>query len=220
MKYIILFTILGSGLIALGTRLGNLGWLLLWLGADFLIVAAAYATLGDRIFGKRSDGQLSTLSLIGLLPYLLFCWGIWHLQRLFVKEDCYNYVAPGLWMGRRCLVGELPENISLIVDLTAEFPEPKALIEGKEYICLPTLDAHVPDEDEFRDLVKKIAACEGNVYIHCAIGHGRSATVTAAVLIAKGLAKDAKEAEAMLKKARPWIKLNYTQRELLARTVV
>lgn len=221
MKYIVLFIILGTGLLTLGEQLGGFGWLLAWLGLDFLIVAAAYLKLGYKIFGKRStDGQLGLPSVILLFPYLLFCWGFWHLQRRFLREDCYNYIAPGLWMGRRAFVDELPADISLLVDLTAEFPEPKGALEGKDYLCLPTLDAHVPDEGEFRALVQKIADWPGNVYIHCAIGHGRSATVAAAVLMARGLATNAQEAEAMLKKARPWIKLNQAQRQLLETVVL
>ncbi|WP_254564006.1 dual specificity protein phosphatase family protein [Oscillatoria sp. HE19RPO] len=216
MKYIFLFVILGTGLLTLGEQLGGFGWLFAWLGVDFLIVAAAYLKLGYKIFGKRStDGQLAIPSVVLLFPYLLFCWGFWHLQRRFLQEDCYNYIAPGLWMGRRAFVDELPADISLLVDLTAEFPEPKAALVGKDYLCLPTLDAHVPDEEEFRALVQKIADWPGNVYIHCAIGHGRSATVAAAVLMTQGLATNAQEAEAMLKKARPWIKLNQAQRKLL-----
>jgi protein-tyrosine phosphatase len=219
MKYITLFVILGTCLTVLGIFLGFPGLLLFWLGLDFLIVAVAYAARNSGIFGKGESGQLSWGPSLLLLPYLLFTWLIWHGQRLLLREDAYNYIAPGLWMGRRLLGGELPADIQLIVDLTAEFPEPQSVIRGKDYICLPTLDANVPNLEAFRDLVKTIANCDGNVYIHCAIGHGRSATVAAAVLLEKGLAQDVQSAENWLKKARPWIKLNSAQRSLLERAI-
>lgn len=49
------------------------------------------------------------------------------------------------------------------------------------------------------------------VYIHCAHGHGRSATVMAAAFIASGLAKDAVEAVDIMRRERPRVRLNKRQ---------
>ncbi len=99
-------------------------------------------------------GKISTLSLIILLPYLLITWIIWHIQRSISTEDCCNEIADGIWLGRRAFKDELPENISLLVDLTAEFTEPDNIIRGKTYICIPTLDTSVPDEQVFDELIQ------------------------------------------------------------------
>jgi len=112
---------------------------------------------------------------------------IWHIQRLISQEDCGNEIAPGIWILRRAFVNELPNNISLIIALTAEFSEPPNAISGKTYICIPTLDTSVPPERVFQKLIHTICSWNGNVYIHCALGHGRSASVAAGVLLAKGL---------------------------------
>ena len=53
------------------------------------------------------------------------------------------------------------------------------------------------------------------VLIHCAHGHGRSATVLAAILIANGQAASIAEAEAIMKKARPRVRLNTRQKATL-----
>jgi protein-tyrosine phosphatase len=217
MRYAVVFSILGLCLILLAAQLGGPGWLLVWPAVSFLALALAYAGLGSRVFGKRPDGTRAWWAFGLLLPYLALAWLVWHLKRLFSKEPCWNEVGPGLWLGRRALPHELPADVTLVVDLTAEFPAPRRLAPGRTYLCVPTLDAHVPDEKAFRDLVGHIAAWPGNVYIHCALGHGRSATVAAAVLIARGLARDPRQAEELLRLARPGVRLMKPQRALLAR---
>ena len=196
---------------------GGLHYLWIWPGLSFLAVACAYFGLGPRVFGKRSDGTIASLALLALLPYFLFTWGIWHLARLFIKEDCYNRVVPGLYLGRRPLAHELPGNINAVVDLTAEFPEPKGVRNGRDYICAPTLDASVPVDGHFLELVERVTRLDGPTYVHCAQGHGRSGTLVAALLLARGTAKSVDEAIATVRKARPGVRLNAQQRALLAR---
>ncbi|MBD1836928.1 dual specificity protein phosphatase family protein [Coleofasciculus sp. FACHB-64] len=220
MKYSFIFFLSGIYLIMLGLRLGNARWLILWTGVSFIAVGAAYGWLGAKVFGKRSDGTMGWLNICLLMPYLLLTWITWHLQRLIEKEECCNEIAPGIWLGRRVFLNEFPDNISLIVDLTAEFPEPKNVISGRAYICVPTLDASVPDYQVFQKLIDKICAWQGNIYIHCALGHGRSATVVAATLVAKGLVNNANQAEALIKNKRSGIEFSKAQRDLLKRLTI
>ena len=217
MKYAIIFFIFGIYLIILGFRFSNAGWLLLWFGANFVVVGAAYGWLGAKAFGKRSSGKIAGWALCLLLPYLLLNWTLWHIQRLITKSECCNKIAPNIWIGRRAFANELPDNISLIVDLTAELTEPPDLISGKTYICVPTLDASVPSDEVFQELIGTISSWQGNIYIHCALGHGRSATVAAAILISQGVVDNANQAEKLLKKARPGISFSTAQRQLLER---
>jgi protein-tyrosine phosphatase len=128
------------------------------------------------------------------------------------REDCYNEVAPGIFVGRRPLPGELPPEISLLVDLTAEFPEHPLVRAGREYLAMPMLDAGVASEAAFRKLVQQIASCSGQVYIHCAQGHGRTGTVAAAVLVEQGLAATPQAAIEMLQRVRPKLSLAKNQR--------
>jgi protein-tyrosine phosphatase len=194
-------------------------WLLLWPALSFGLVAAAYAGAGPRVFGKRPDGRLAPWAVLLLLPYLALTWSLWHLVRLVSRESCCHEIIPGVWLGRRALGHELPAGIGLIVDLTAEFPRAAAATAGREYVCLPTLDATAPGEAAFRELVQRLNAWPGPVYVHCAIGHGRSATVVAGLLLARGLAADARQAEAAVRKVRPGVRLNRAQRALLDRAV-
>jgi protein-tyrosine phosphatase len=218
--YAVVFILLGIELIAAGVFLGGPGWLLCWPGGSFLLVAAAYAGLGPRVFGKRRDGRLAWWAVLLLLPYLGLTWLVWHAQRRLSREPCCHAAAPGLWLGRRAYGHELPPEVSLVVDLTAEFAEPRGVRRGRTYLCVPILDGTATDEKTFRDLIGQIVAWPGGVYIHCAMGHGRSATLAAAVLLARGLAGTAGEAEQLLRRARPGVRLKPAQRTLLAAVAV
>lgn len=154
----------------------------------------------------------SLAAVVPLLPYLASTWLVWWLQRLVVREDCWNEVAPGLYLGRRAWVHELPAGVDLVVDLTAEFREPVAVRAGRAYRCVPTLDAPSPPVEVLRSLAAEIAAWPGKAYLHGAAGHGQSAVVAASVMITRGLASTVEEAEAALRRARPGVVMRHGQR--------
>jgi protein-tyrosine phosphatase len=217
MKYAVVFSLFALYLLALAILVGGWAWLLLWPTLSFGLVGAGYAGLGPRVFGKRPDGRLAAWAVLILLPYLLLTWGLWHLWRYLSREPACHEVIPGLWLGRRPLPHELPPGTDLVVDLTAEFRAAPGLKAGRTYVCLPTLDALVPSENELRALVERVAAWPGVAYVHCAAGHGRSALVAAAVLLARGRAGDVREAIRALREARPRARVKGAQRRLLDR---
>jgi protein-tyrosine phosphatase len=214
-KYTLLFTLMGLGQLYLGVQAGYAGFLWLWSGVSFLLVAAGYGGLGAKIFGKRPDGTLCWWNVVLLLPYLLLTWSLWHLQRWLSREPCHHQVTPNLWLGRRALRHELPDGVDLIIDLTAEFAFSRDGKSGRDYVCIPTLDSSVPIRSEFERALQAVLDCKGGVYIHCANGHGRSATLVLAVLVANRSLESLEEAEAFLKQIRPGIGLHPQQRRLL-----
>ncbi|HBK64951.1 MAG TPA: hypothetical protein DD000_15905 [Cyanobacteria bacterium UBA11166] len=217
MKYAAIFSILGVSLILLGCKLEIIGWLFFWSGISFSIVGCGYGGLGAKVFGKKSNGSISKLSLSLLLPYLLLTWIVWHIQRWISQSSACHQIIPGIWLGRRPFLPELPDNIDLIIDLTSEFVEPYNVIARKTYICIPTLDNSVPPDSSFQKLIEIILSWQGNIYIHCALGYGRSATVVAGILLAKGLVDNLDEAEKFIEAKRPGIKLSQEQKSLLKR---
>jgi protein-tyrosine phosphatase len=220
MRHVVVYSIVGISLASAGAWLGGAGWLLLWPAFSYLLIAAAYARLGPRVCGKRPDGGMAWWAVLLLLPFLLATWFGWRVIRHFTREACCHEVAPGVWVGRRPLPGDLPSDATLIIDLTAEFPVRKAVRHGRTYLCVPTLDATAPDAAALREAVETAAAWPGPVYIHCALGHARSATAAAAVLIRRGLAADADEAVARLQRARPRVRLEKPQQRLLEQMAV
>jgi protein-tyrosine phosphatase len=213
----ILFLLFAAYLAAVAYFLGGWGWLLAWPALSFAVVAAGYAGLGPRVFGKRDDGRLGVICCVVLLPYLALTWLAWHLRRLVSRQPCCHEVVPGLWLGRRPLVREIPAGVELLVDLTAEFWPARGVREGRTYVTLPTLDADSPDEARLRAFIERVATHPGPVYVHCALGHGRSALLVAAVLLKRGLATDEIEAVRILRSIRPGVRLTGRQRRLLRR---
>jgi protein-tyrosine phosphatase len=212
MRYSITFTVLAAVLLIDAALMGSWAWLLAWAAMSFLIVAIAYAGAGPRLLGKRTDGSIAPWALLLHLPYFLLTWGVWHTQRRSSRAAAVHEVAPGLWVGRRLLPHELPAGVTLVVDLTGEFRELAGVRTGRTYVCLPTLDAMAPRPDELRRAVDIAAKWDGPVFMHCALGHGRTGMLAAAVLVARGVSPDVKSAIELLRAARPGIRLNPAQR--------
>jgi protein-tyrosine phosphatase len=215
MLYSIVFAVLSAYLVVAAAVLGGWAWLLLWPALSCAGFSIAYAGLGHRLFAKTPAGRLPWWTVLSLLPMLLLLWGVWFGVCLLSREPACHEIVPGLWLGRRLFAHELPPGVVLVVDLATEFPAPRRIQQGREYISLPTLDGSVPDEELFQVVLARIAVLEGAVYVHCAQGHGRSALLAAAVLLRRGLVADVAEAEKMLRAARPGVRLNPAQRRFL-----
>ncbi len=215
MRNALTLLLVGIGQGALAALYPRAAWLLLWSGASFCVVATAYAFQKPGVLGKRLDGTMAWGICALLLPYLLLTWLLWYGQTRFSGENVCDEVTPGLWLGRRGAASELPPGLTLVVDLTSEFPEPRSLRTTFTYLCLPTLDNAAPERERFSEVVRKIAEWEGEAYVHCALGHGRSALVAAAVLMAQELADSPERALAMVAQARPGVRLNRIQQAFL-----
>jgi hypothetical protein len=191
--------------------------LLLWAIVAFSLVGISFVGKGVQVFGKRADGTMSVFSRIILLPYLLFAWGIWWVKLLFIREATCHEIVPNLFLGRRPRTEkELPSQTQMVVDLTSEFSESKTICTSCTYRCLPMPDGYIPhDKAAFSNLVDEIAAFSGCVYVHCAVGRGRSALVVAAVLLRRGVVKTPDAAIDFVTQKRPVVRLNAEQRRFL-----
>jgi hypothetical protein len=205
-----LLILLGTILIAMG--IVERGWVLLlvWPGANFLVLGIAHATGTHGLFGKRQDGSLPLWSWIVFLPLILYTTLVWNLIRLFLREPAHHKITNDLIIGRRLLPGELDGEFENYIDLTAEFPEPPAIGCKSSYQCFPILDGAAPDVKNLTHAIERLRP--GRTFIHCAQGHGRTGLFALAILIKRGLVRDVDEGLNMLRKIRPGISLNKQQR--------
>jgi protein-tyrosine phosphatase len=214
------FLLLGLMLGLYAATQGGYFYWLLWPAVSLVAAGLAYLWLGPALFGKTPKGTRRLASRVLLMPYCGANWFGWRLLRFVVKEDVWNEAAPKLYIGRRAYDHELPADVGLIVDLTAEFIEPAAVRTKRAYRSFPILDAHVPRRDEeVLALAQELATVDDAVYIHCAEGHGRAAMIVALVLVARGAASDAQSALAHIKTVRPKTNLRPHQRAALERWI-
>lgn len=207
------FISLGGILIYLGITQGGVSILAAWLGGSFFLTGLGHLWIGPQIYGKDETGQIPLWSKIMHLPFFLYTLGIWHIIRYISKENVYDQITENIIIGRRLLKKECPAGIMNYVDLTAEFTEPKPLVEDINYISLPIFERGIPCIDEFEKALNKVT--NKTTYIHCAYGHGRAVIFTIVLLVKTGKAKNFKEAFGLLKKCRPAIKLNTRQRKFV-----
>ena len=200
---------LGSGYFCAALLLAGLGagyqswaWLLLWPALSLSLVAMAYWFAGPAVFQKL-NGRQSWPARILLAPYVLGAWiSYWCFTR---GRPASHQVEPGLFLGRMPRAGELNQlTNTAVLDLTAEFsasPSSQSLI----YFNVPLLDLTVPDTAELRAALEFIdqQIKTGPVYVHCALGRSRSATVVAAWLVRVKRVATADDALHHLKGIRP-----------------
>lgn len=214
MKYGFLFSAVAGLLALVAFRDGGWSVLALWPSLSFGAVAAAYFKLGPGVFGKSTHGRLAIPNQLLLLPYLACLWSVWHGMRFIKRESALDQLTESLFIGRRLLGHELPERIDHVIDLTCEFSEPEAL-RLKSYRSLQILDAYAPPVETLQQWVSQITELSGNIYIHCAEGHGRTGLIAAALLLSTGQAQSLAEAIRFIQTRRPLVRLNRHQQATL-----
>ena len=222
MKYAIAFSVLAAGLLALaGSPASPVGRLLLLACAIASAgLALAYALRRTGLLGKRADGSLAPLAWLVFWPYLLTNFAsLWLYRRLSREEPC-SEIVPGRFLGGRPLrmdrAGFEERAIASTLDVTAEFPEVGYARAGA-YLCVPLLDTLPPTREQLCLAAEWIGQrmAKAPVLVHCALGHGRSASVVAAYLLSAGHASTAGEALALLLARRPGVGLHDAQRRAL-----
>ncbi len=181
-------------------------------------VALGYGVLGSRVFGK-SGARMAAWSWLLYWPYFVLNYLSLWLFRRASKENPVDEIVPGLWLGCRLWPSDekkLP-TVLTVLDLTAEFSEVAFLQMAPHYLCVPVLDTTAPNFEELKRGVEFLMThhAQGTVYVHCALGHGRSATFVMAYLLASGHAKTIEEALSHLRKIRPGVDLHASQCSLL-----
>ena len=174
----------------------------------------AYLFNEPRIFGKRPNGQLGPIRAVVLVPFLAMTSVVWHCSRILSREPAVEQLTDEAWLGRRLIGAELPNTVSIVLDLTAEFHEPLVKIGSvRNYLSLPILDGSTLEPDKIRQALTTMDHLEGVIFIHCAQGHGRTALVAACWLLHSGRANSAEEAIGIVLRARPGARLAPCQKE-------
>jgi protein-tyrosine phosphatase len=189
-------------------------WILLWPAAVMIAVAIVYLAGAPRALGKRPDGTIAWWAWLAWAPLFGYMRLMHELARSLTNEPVANEVASGIWVGRRPRLHELPPGIAIVIDLCAELTSADGVAEGRTYLAIPALDATAPTPAQIARAVDAVLAANGAAFIHCAFGHGRSATVAAAVLVRRGDATLA-DVEQKMQAHRPRIGLNAYQLDAL-----
>jgi hypothetical protein len=192
---------------AMAAMIGGVGLILAWPAFALAGVALAYAVSWRGMFGKRR-GRLPVWSLVVFGPRLLGLRIAWWIQSR--ARTPWSQLLPNLWIGRRpggareC--AQIKQHgVTVTLDLTAELSETRAL-RDEGYHNLPVLDLTLPDLPTLQRAIEIIDAASrdgGVVYLHCALGYGRTAVVAAAYLLSSGRAATVEQAAEQVRACRP-----------------
>ena len=200
----------GLALAAVGGWRAPWGLVLLWPALSLLLVATGYLATWPGVFGKR-NGRLSAAARVALGPYLWSHW-IWR-QKDWQFSEPFHQIMPGLRLGRmlsnREAQQQIDTGVTAVLDLTCEHDETKRFRRLPGYHNIQVLDLTLPAMNVMDEAVRFVRdqMDDGEVFLHCAIGHGRSAIVATAVLMVSDESLDVDEACHHVKTLRPRAKL-------------
>ena len=236
MRFSLAFGFTGLVLATLAIRLAGqatgLWWLLVGVEVYFVLCLLSLAAVyGFRQAGARVEAFLrkpgwAPVARAILLPYLILGGITLFIARWFDREGLLNQVAPGLYVGRLPFPFELDRlrevGVGAILNLCWEFPRLSGTDREPDIKTahVPILDGEPPSDVQFSEAVQWIARWHGEgrpALIHCAQGHGRTATISAAALVRLGLASDVVQALAIIQAVRPLARPSRLQRAALVR---
>ena len=187
----------------------------------FLGVSVANGWAGPKAFLKRRDGRLHPLSYFVFWPYHLMNSLSLLGFRLTAGNKAYSQIDTNLYLGcrlsRRDRGAIEALGVGGVLDLTCEFGEVGFLRKLPAYRCIPVLDTCAPSLEQLKEGVAWIQSQVAlhPVYVHCALGRGRSATFVAGCLLLAHKVASAEEAIHVVNAARGGVGLSRSQRQAL-----
>ena len=179
--------------------------ILFWPALSTALVATAYLGFAPNVYRKK-NGRIPLSARIILAPILI---GQYLSYRWYRREsDAWNKVTPTVWIGAKLTKSEARHaqrsGVTAVLDMTAEFSETKSFLHS-HYLNLPVIDLTAPTQEQLKRAADFITAesKRGIVFVHCKAGYSRSAAAVGAYLLASGKANCCREAELLLRGARP-----------------
>ncbi len=223
-KYSLVFLMLAASALWVAWSMGGVAvWAVaLNVATAFGLLGLSYAYCGPRLLCKQCGGMRRRRAWPLYWPYFLLNGLSMALFRHGERHPPFVEIVPNLYLGRRLSAREVRQAETprwrAVLDLAAEFPE-TADLRSRTYRSLPVLDATAPSLEQLSSAVDwlRTRVAEGPVYVHCALGHGRSATVVMGYLLATGQARTVDEAVAIVQSKRPGVKLVSSQWDVLRR---
>jgi len=152
-----------------------------------------------------------------------FLWAMDHAVRILggAPVRALSQITPQLHLGgqhnRRGWKKLVARGVTAVVNLRVEYDDRAAGIAPARYLHLPTVDETPPSLEHLEQGVAFMAqeiADGGVVYVHCASGIGRAATMVAAYLIRQGASPE--QAWARIQAVRPFVRPEPEQIDQLA----
>ena len=205
---------------------------LFWMAFSQLLPAVAYLVQrsdgrGGRLFRKRADGRIPAVWLLGYLPFVISRYVNVVVVRLATREPAATDLGEGILVGGRIMPwdrrGMAERGVSAVLDVCAEIPrDPGTWADTPHYLAVPVLDASGPTVEQLSKGVgwalERLRNGEA-VLVQCTLGHGRSATFAAAMLLATGAAGTVDDAVQQMRSRRQHVGLNRPQRTSLDRAL-
>lgn len=220
-----LIAVIGGGFLSLATiayQSGSVAGivcavLLAWSGVSAVLVALAYFANAPQVLGKRrATGTFPLWARAVWLPYFALAALVLAFIRMRGRESAADEVATGIYVGGLPPKGNVPPGVTLTIDLCAEFAAARQPASNTAYLAIPTLDGCAPHSADATAAIQ-LARQHPKVLVHCAAGHGRSATIAALIALDRGLFADGEEAIRAFQRARRGIAPTSEQRALIAR---
>ena len=197
-----------------------------------LLPATAYLVqqsngMGGSLFRKSPDGAIPALWLLAYLPFVLSRYVNVIVVRLATREPAATDLGHGILVGGRILPWDRhalsKRGVSAVLDVCAEIPRDLGTSNDvPRYLAVPVLDASGPTVEQLSHGVRWALERlrDGDVVlVQCTLGHGRSATFAAAILLAVGAADTVDDAVQRMRSLRPHVGLNKAQRSSLDRAL-
>jgi protein-tyrosine phosphatase len=189
-----------------------IGLVLIWIGVSLLFIGLGYFGLGSVIFQKNENGSFTFAANILFFPYR---WMSRLIRHLFFKSyQSPQKITDKLYLGAFWMAKS--DDYHAVFDVCSEYKKAKNKVDT--YISYPLIDLATPTIDELHLGVKKLDGLIQNnktVFIHCALGMSRSATLVFAWLLYTNKVKTVKDGFTFFDENNYPFNLSEDHRELL-----